>query len=52
MGASASTELLYEVTDTLKHYLFSDAILTDFYHFEDLFEMTITAGFSRYPKTS
>ena len=37
-GASASTKLLYQITDSLNHYLFSDTIWTDFPYSEDLLQ--------------
>ena len=51
-GASASTELLQKVTDTLNHYLFYGAILTGSHQAEDLLKMDSITDFSRYPKTS
>ena len=51
-GASASTELLYQVTDTFNHYLFQGATLTGFYQSENLLKMDFTNNFSQYPKAS
>ena len=54
-SASARTELLYQVTDFLNHYIFSllsGAILTGPYQSVDLFRMRSTTNFSQYPKSS
>ena len=53
--ASATTELLYKINDTLNHYLFSllkDAILTGSHQLEDLLRMHSITAVSRPPKAS
>ena len=51
-GASTSIEMLYQITDTLNHYLFQGAILTGSHQAENLLKMNYTTDFSRYPKAS
>ena len=51
-GADVSTELLYQVADTLNHYFFEGAILTGSHQAEDLLKMDSTTDFSGFPKAA